>query len=240
MESKQPPPYPLRMPDEMRHALISAAARGNRSLHAEILARLASTMVEGAQDVHIDRSKVALRRVRSSLESALNALDLAEYRVYSKDALDKADGEAKRSVVTALEAERAEIENRLNDAATEVEELARLERETPKGLSNDLYSRYVHRAADVRNLRKQAIHLTRMVAIARENEERTRRLQEMPDGSPVEGHPDFVEELFTEPPPPKAGPGGQVRKRLLSEVEPTPSATSAKPKRRVKINKPDE
>lgn len=238
METKQPPPYPLRMPDEMRDKLMSAALRGNRSLHAEILARLASTMVEGAPDAHIDRSKVALRRVRSSLESALNALDLAEYRVYSKDAMDKAEGEAKRSVVTALEAERAEIENRLNDAATEFEELARREREAPNGLSNDEYSKYVQRTADVRSLRKQVVHLTRMVAIAKENEERTQRLQAMRDGSPVEGPPDFIEELFTEPPT-KPTPGGRVRKRVVTASQPGPTPPAA-PKRRVKINKPDE
>lgn len=43
-------PYPLRMPDDLRYKLEIAAKEGNRSLHAEIVARL-----EGSLNGFIDR-----------------------------------------------------------------------------------------------------------------------------------------------------------------------------------------
>ena len=39
-------PYPLRMPDEMREYLQMEADKNNRSLHAEVLVRLQSTLPE--------------------------------------------------------------------------------------------------------------------------------------------------------------------------------------------------
>lgn len=44
-ETKQRAPYPLRMPDEMRDALKDAAKKNDRSLNAEIVARLDMTLI---------------------------------------------------------------------------------------------------------------------------------------------------------------------------------------------------
>lgn len=40
MDQKQPPPYPLRMPDELRQTLEARAKKNGRSLNAEIVVRL--------------------------------------------------------------------------------------------------------------------------------------------------------------------------------------------------------
>lgn len=42
--ANQQTPYPLRMPDEMRQALESAAKESKRSLNAEILMRLEESL----------------------------------------------------------------------------------------------------------------------------------------------------------------------------------------------------
>lgn len=45
----QQKPYPLRMPDDLREKLEAAARDGSRSLHAEILFRLESSITTGVR-----------------------------------------------------------------------------------------------------------------------------------------------------------------------------------------------
>lgn len=77
----QQKPYPLRMPDELRTRLEEAAQIGSRSLHAEIIARL-----------------------QSSLEQSLPAPENAKSYKMSPDFLDELEKllDAKLQGVTAI------------------------------------------------------------------------------------------------------------------------------------------
>lgn len=50
MTEKQPPSYPLRMPQELRERLTEAAKANNRSMNAEIVARLERSFQDGDED----------------------------------------------------------------------------------------------------------------------------------------------------------------------------------------------
>lgn len=84
----QQKPYPIRMPDELRERLEVAAAGGNRSLHAEIMARLDSSFksvdVNDAAGMLLDTQRLqemvdALRKIISAQE--VNLIVLSTYLV---------------------------------------------------------------------------------------------------------------------------------------------------------------
>lgn len=64
-ETKQRTPYPLRMPDEMRDTLKNAAKENDRSLNAEIVARL-EISIRGAE---------AMDKYEHATETAKRLLD---------------------------------------------------------------------------------------------------------------------------------------------------------------------
>jgi hypothetical protein len=65
MSSKeQATPYPIRMPERLRAMLTKSAEQGNRSLHAEIIARLTASFDESAEsDLH-----AAVAMIKADLE----------------------------------------------------------------------------------------------------------------------------------------------------------------------------
>lgn len=58
MSLPQPIPYPLRMPDELRQVLTERARTHNRSLNAEILDLLQSSL-HASSSIDIDLDKLA-------------------------------------------------------------------------------------------------------------------------------------------------------------------------------------
>lgn len=79
MEPKQQPPYPLRMPHEMRQSLEERATAEGRSLNAEILLRLQQSLSSGPVGAHrpaATEAEAAAERMRAdSFKIAAEASD---------------------------------------------------------------------------------------------------------------------------------------------------------------------
>ena len=86
--SKQTPPYPLRMPDELREALEGDSTKNKRSLNAEIVARLerskelekrtldeAIAMTRGIGDIQVIEPYREILERLGQIEDALKKLD---------------------------------------------------------------------------------------------------------------------------------------------------------------------
>lgn len=74
MTEKQPPSYPLRMPQELREQLATVAKANNRSMNAEIVARLEQTFQAGtpsAIDVGWLATELAQRLSGNGLQLAV-------------------------------------------------------------------------------------------------------------------------------------------------------------------------
>lgn len=70
-ETKQKPPYPLRMPEDMRESLQESARQKGRSLNAEIIERLhRSLLVDSGGDVE-DQAEAAILELDEALEKYL-------------------------------------------------------------------------------------------------------------------------------------------------------------------------
>lgn len=65
METKQMPPYPLRMPSELREALEANASSQGRSLNAEIVSRLEDSL-RGDLQIDLIEANARLEAVRDS------------------------------------------------------------------------------------------------------------------------------------------------------------------------------
>ncbi len=79
-------PYPVRLPDTLRKQLAASARRESRSLHAEIIARLAASFTEGqavsgltAEDLltRVDRYVASLFEVQEQNQQISERLDEA-------------------------------------------------------------------------------------------------------------------------------------------------------------------
>lgn len=79
MESKQQPPYPLRMPDDLRSRLEASAKQGSRSLNAEIVARLEQSLQHAADLAASDAEDRA-----ASIFARLEILGLREDMVVTR------------------------------------------------------------------------------------------------------------------------------------------------------------
>lgn len=76
-ETKQPAPYPLRMPAEMRDALKEAAKKNDRSLNTEIVSRLSETLLndQGSENPYnIDVIQRDIENAMSKLRQRLVSL----------------------------------------------------------------------------------------------------------------------------------------------------------------------
>ena len=76
MEPKQQPPYPLRMPQELREALEKEATLGKRSLNAEVVGRLELSLAR-QQEAHAElrARKRALSRQMLEIEAQLMGVE---------------------------------------------------------------------------------------------------------------------------------------------------------------------
>lgn len=72
-------PYPIRMPAELRAQLEDAAKAGNRSLHAEIIARLQSTFAAPTEEEAI--AQPTLAKLMKDVESIKERLNKAPIHV---------------------------------------------------------------------------------------------------------------------------------------------------------------
>ena len=69
-ETKQKPPYPLRMPDGMKSALQDAANKRQRSLNAEIVDRLEmSLLMEGHRSAEVSDSPASEKMTKVVMEA---------------------------------------------------------------------------------------------------------------------------------------------------------------------------
>lgn len=68
MTEKQPPSYPLRMPQELRERLTEAAKANNRSMNAEIVARLEGSFANKEVDRYSTEIHASVDLVRKELE----------------------------------------------------------------------------------------------------------------------------------------------------------------------------
>lgn len=74
MTEKQPPSYPLRMPQELRERLTEAAKANNRSMNAEIVARLESSFNDRlSQDLTFKMLNSEVARLTQELQMARTA-----------------------------------------------------------------------------------------------------------------------------------------------------------------------
>lgn len=87
-------PYPIRMPPELRTQLEEAAKEGNRSLHAEIIARLQASFVSESE-FHVGMKMT--EQERTTMDRITEAIEKLDY----VEALAKKLNDA--SVVTRLE-----------------------------------------------------------------------------------------------------------------------------------------
>src|SRR5687768_9442251 len=86
MEPKQQPPYPLRMPPELREALEKEAAAGKRSLNAEVVMRLELTLVrESEQEADLRSRHRVVSRQLFDLEAQLMTVE--EIRIARQERL---------------------------------------------------------------------------------------------------------------------------------------------------------
>lgn len=75
-------PYPIRMPPELRDRLEASARDGNRSLHAEIIARLAASYFDENREGQLTTATVAAfaeveARMQKRMEEHLRAIKQA-------------------------------------------------------------------------------------------------------------------------------------------------------------------
>lgn len=70
MTEKQPPSYPLRMPQELREQLTAVAKANNRSMNAEIVARLEESFQQG-KPISVFDNPLVKAVEKSNLETRL-------------------------------------------------------------------------------------------------------------------------------------------------------------------------
>lgn len=122
MTEKQPPSYPLRMPQELRDQLTDAAKASGRSVNAEIVARLQDSFARQPQmAVHTAHRRISdLDASSSALTSIPFAQDAA--RQWLEEHQRKEREEMKKMIAAA-------IGPTVQDAMKEFEEQQRKERE---------------------------------------------------------------------------------------------------------------
>lgn len=122
--ARQSSPYPLRMPEEMKEILQAEADKNNRSLNAEILVRLQSTIPE---DVGIPKSsfprpsgsrtfvqKQNLKLSDKNIKPEKNDAQLKGLLARMMEILDAVDQDEAREIVEENEAyeSRAELDKK--------------------------------------------------------------------------------------------------------------------------------
>jgi hypothetical protein len=80
-EKPRTTPYPLRMPDELRVKLEKAAQAKARSLHAEIVTRLAASF---ALEIKGKRTEITVAQTVDQLELRVEALEAQMSQVLEK------------------------------------------------------------------------------------------------------------------------------------------------------------
>lgn len=134
MEPKQLPPYPIRMPQDLRQRLEESAVAGGRSLHAEILGRLIGGVNEERMEpppddvflralareaeiiAHTERLKAELKQINEDLPKAYTAIEGA--KTYSRYSMTEEDAVAYRDGMLArlqLISEQIRLLDRLRD-----------------------------------------------------------------------------------------------------------------------------
>ena len=105
MTEKQPPSYPLRMPQELRERLTEAAKANNRSMNAEIVARLERSFTAGEEIEELAfESAFEATGLKREVERLGKLLEERESKARQSPSADEiADKVAERLRATVLE-----------------------------------------------------------------------------------------------------------------------------------------
>lgn len=117
MEPKQQPPYPVRMPPELREELEKSAAANSRSLNAEVVSRLQAS-IDGAAglrlpDETLGRLKKAAKKSGRTLESELYdrmLVSLADMPPAEKRLRELLEKEGRENAALRLDAEQRRVD----------------------------------------------------------------------------------------------------------------------------------